>query len=121
VEFYPIDHVYECIPPVLGIPDAEVPVVIGLKVVSVPDQDAEINACRGLGPEAVTKRTMDLLRAKFAYVKNLRVGGREIETFDDFYKHAPPELVGWVLRAVYSTQILSGAERKNLSPGSATG
>jgi hypothetical protein len=61
------------------------------------------------------------MRAKVAFIRGLIVGGREIATFDDFYKNAPPELVSWVLRAVYSTQILTAAERKNLSPGSATG
>jgi hypothetical protein len=120
MEFYPIDHVYECIPPVRGNEQAAEPVVIGLKVISLPDQDTEITASRGLGAEAITKRTMDLLRSKVAFIRDLKVGGREITTFDDFYKNAPPELVGWVLRAVYSTQILSAAERKNSSPESAT-
>ena len=118
MEFHPTDHVYECIPPVLGIDKSTDPVVIGLKVVTVAEMDAEVLAGRGLTPEKVSERTMALVKSKFAFVRNLTIGGQEVTTFEDFYSKAPPELVRWVCNAVYSTQILSAAERKNSSPGS---
>lgn len=113
MEFHPTDHVYECVPPVLGIDKAAEPVVVGLKVVTVAEMDAELLAGRGLTPEKVSERTMALVKSKFAFVRNLTVGGQPVETFDDFYAKAPPELVRWVCNAVYASQILTAAERKN--------
>jgi hypothetical protein len=113
VEFFESSHIYECVPPVLGIPQNPDPVVVGLRVVTLPEIDAESHAARNLTPEAITARTRKLLASKVAFIKNLTVGGVEIKTFDELYEKGPPEISNWVMRAIYSTQLLSEAERKN--------
>lgn len=120
MEFEAPDHVFNCVPHIRGNELAAQPVEIGLQVVTVPELDVEVNASRGLAQEAIDKRTKDLIRSRVKYIRNLKVGGREITEFDDFYKSAPPELVRWVCQAVYSSVMLSAVERKNSSPGSAS-
>lgn len=113
MDFYGSDHVYECIPPVLGNEKSPEPCVIGLKVITVPELDKEVLEGRGLAPEMLEKRTRDMIRSKVTFIRNLKVDDQEVADFDTFYAKAPPELVRWVCRAVYSTQVLSEAERKN--------
>lgn len=113
MEFHSPEFVYECVPPVLNNERSEEPVVVGLQVLTLPEQDAEIMAQRGLGAEAISRRTMALVKGKIKFIRGLKVDGQEITDFDSFYKLAPPELVSWVMSAIYRTSILSGAERKN--------
>lgn len=64
MDFNAPDHIYNCIPAVLGNDKSENPVAIGLQVVTVPEMDSETMACRGLAAEAIEKRTRDLIRGK---------------------------------------------------------
>lgn len=68
--------------------------------------------------------TKEMLRQKFKGVRGLQIEGvGEIRTFDEFYAHAPKELVNWVSTAVFDTFVLLAAEAKNSAPpsGSACG
>ena len=123
MDFNSSDHVFDCIPPVLGITKApeDEQVVIGLSIVKMPevdlDQTAEIKARLDHTPdkssEMVAEITLARIREKVHHIKNLTVGGQAVTDFDTFYKVAPPELVRWVVKSVYSYYALSQAERKN--------
>ena len=123
MDFNSPDHVFECVPPVLGISKApkEEQVIIGLSIVKRPEVDldhtAEIKArldhTADKASEMVAEITLARIKDKVAFIRNLTVGGVEIKDFDTFYKEAPPELVQWVVKAVYSYYALSQAERKN--------
>lgn len=128
MEFHDLNHVYECVPPVLGIPDVpeEEQVIIGMTVIPIEESDEDIFSesrvrLEKSGEEAqraVSQITKDRIKSKVKYIKNLKCGDKEIKTFDELYEFGPPELVSWVCRAVQSSVILSKAERKNLSPES---
>lgn len=53
-------------------------------------------------------------------INNLAIDSTPVTDFDTFYRIAPKELVRWLCDAVHSCIILSGAERKNFMPGSAS-
>ena len=63
--------------------------------------------------EMVTQHTLDIFRERVASIEGLEVDGKPVTDFDTFYDVAPPELVSWVMMAVYSTQILTDSEAKN--------
>jgi len=122
------NHIYETLPPFMGnrqLPKDE-QIVIGLKVVSLPEQDAyqrEAMAIRSdyaldKAQELVEEKSRDLVRGKFVSIEGLEIEGIDNLDFDTFYNEAPPELVSWVVRAVMSTTELSLAERKNFLPES---
>ena len=151
MDFHTTDHVYKCIPPVLGIAaeyeeylkalkawendervlddddreacrPAEVkPVVIGLKCIPMPEVDEDVFKEAKTRSEKSAEEsqrliagfTKERIKSKVAFFENLILDGEEIKDFDTFYDKAPPELVSWVCKAVYSSYILSRAERKN--------
>lgn len=121
------NHVYETLPPFMNnrqLPPEE-QIVVGLKVVMLPEQDAfqrEAMAIRSeyaldKAQELIEEASRNIVREKFVSIEGLQIEGFETLDFDTFYKEAPPELVGWVVRAVMSTTELSAAERKNFVPG----
>lgn len=103
-------------------------VLIGLRCFTMPEMDAEHLAVSAIclehaqtkWKELQTKRTYEEIGKKFVGVKNLTVGGVPVETWDDFYRLAPKDMVAWVCMAVYSSDALSEAEAKNFSPASAS-
>lgn len=125
------NHVYACLPPFLDnrkLPEGE-QVVIGLKVVPMPEQDMyqrEVMMIRNeyaidKAQELIEEKTRALVAGKVAYIKGLEIAGINDDgelTFEQFYNNAPPELVNWVVRAVMNTTELSHAERKNFLPAS---
>ncbi len=113
MEFNGPDHVYRCIPPVLGNEKDESPVAVGLKVVAVPEIDRLQAECRGLGQEAIDKKNYEAIKSKVVFIENLKIDGQDVSDFDTFYQKAPPELVDWVTKAIFSTLHLTKAERKN--------
>lgn len=121
MEFHGPDHVYRCVPNILGNRDSKAPVVLGLSVFTTPEIDQafmEESSIRQAfasdqASEEIRKRTFERLRGKLHFIENLVVDGETIEKFEDFYAKAPNELVGWFMKAVYSTYVLTEAERKN--------
>lgn len=127
-------HVYETLPPYLNnrtLKDPAEQVVVGLAVATMPEQDAHqrellmIRAEYALdkAQELMEEKLRDLVAAKFRYCRGLVIegvndDGRDL-TWDELYRHGPPELVGWIIRAVMSSTELTLAERKNFVPASA--
>lgn len=123
------NHVYECLPPFMNnrqLPAAD-QIVIGLKVVPMPEQDLyqrEVLQVRSeyaldKAQELIEEKTRKLISSKVAFVRGLEIEGLPPEIdFETFYNEAPPEIVNWVSRAVMSTTELSQAERKNWLPES---
>lgn len=128
-------HIYPCLPPFLDnrkLHESE-QIVIGLKVVPMPEQDMyqrEVMMIRNeyaidKAQELIEEKTRALVASKVAYIKGLEIGGinddgRDL-SFTEFYENAPPELVNWVVRAVMKTTELSHADRKNWLPVSVSG
>lgn len=109
-----------------NIPEAEIPAVDppvrlhlrGVTKVEIDKSNIEAAVARAdLGPDKLAefsaKQRIDLLRSHFVKAENLTVGGQPVESFDDFYRLAPPEMILWVENAVFSTEILTASERKN--------
>lgn len=132
MNFHNLNHVYECVPPVLGISEApeDEQVIIGLSVIPIKEKDEDIFSESKIrleksGEEAqreVSDLTYERIKAKVKYIKNLTVGEGDnkkvIDNFDDLYEFGPPEISAWVCRAVQSSVILTRAERKNSLPES---
>ncbi|MCP3177308.1 hypothetical protein MJO47_09375 [Desulfuromonas sp. KJ2020] len=116
MEFHAPDHVFECVPAVCGNDKDKDPVVFGLRVITVPENDKLLEEARGMSREAADKKTYEKIKEKVTFIRNLVIGGKPVTDFDEFYKNGPPEMVRWVCAAVYSTQALSLAERKNSLP-----
>lgn len=124
-------HIYESLPPFLDNRKQTVTeqIVIGLRVANAPEQDAyqrdreRIFATFALdkAQEEADKRLRDLVRDKYVFCRGLHIDGINDDghelTFDEFYAEAPPEIVGWVCRAVMTATELATAERKNFLPG----
>lgn len=121
------NFVYECLPPFLNnrlLPVAD-RIIIGLTVIPLPEQDMfqrEVMQIRSdyaldKAQEMIEEKTRALVGKHFKYISGLEIEGFDGElTFETFYQEAPPELVGWVTRAVMSTTELSTSERKNFEP-----
>ena len=116
-------HVYECTPLVginRSLKDGE-RCVIKLTVAPYAEQDADNAAqMKMLASEEKTKwseiasdRLHALVSSHFKGAINVSEDMPECQTFDDFYKHADPELVQWVQGAIYKAEILDSAEIKN--------
>ena len=121
-----IDHVYEAVPPYLNNRDLapEEMVWIGVKAVSMPDQDKldrELlmlynDFARDKAAEMEAGKRLAQVAAKVVSINNLTLDGKPVTSFDEFYAKAPKELVQWVCSAVHSTITLGLAERKNFQP-----
>ncbi len=114
----------------LGNETSDEPVVIGLRGVSASDHECEKAAQRDcfleLGQskatEVIDERTEAFMSGKLDYIEGLYVDVgngevKEIKTYEDLRDIAPQEFYYWVRGAIYSTQILSDAERGNSLPG----
>ena len=117
------NHVYWTFPQTpsnMALPESE-RVAVGLKCVTVPDLDADMVASSmAMATEPQSKwadiqreRTYALIKSKFVGVRNLTIGGEPVRDFDHFYSDAPPDIVSWVCKAVYRTEVLSEYEIKN--------
>ena len=123
MDFYSPDHVWKVVPPVLGIKEMPVKeqVLFGLKVVQMPERDEDQamqnKAMNDHTPDKATELidavTLARVKSKVVSIENLKIGGKSVTDFDTFYATAPPELVKWVVTAVYSTFHLTRAEIKN--------
>lgn len=120
------NHVYATLPPFMNnrqLPKEE-QIVIGLNVVTLPEQDAFQRECMAIrsdyamdkAQELIEEKSRAIVREKFEYIEGLEIEGFDKLDFDTFYNEAPPELVSWVVRTVMSTTELSAAERKNFVP-----
>ena len=97
----------------------------GVLAVSMPESDKlerEIinlynDYARDKAAEMESGKRLELVKSKVRSINNLKIGDKEITTFDDFYRLAPKDLVQWLCAAVHSTLTLTGAERKNFLPG----
>ena len=121
MKFKSHNHVYLCIPPVLGNENSEQPVTVGLRGVSAVDMDNykaqaleyQLNFGQAKASEMVTAETIKFTADHVASIEGLEIDGQPVTDFETFYKDAPQELVSWVMTAIHSTQILTDAERKN--------
>lgn len=98
---------------------------LGLKCMAMPDCDkldqqtaaAYNDFARDKAADIAQKNTLEMIKSKVVYIKNLTVGGKEITTFDELYPLAScADLVRWIQATVYSSIALSAAERKNFMP-----
>lgn len=123
MDFKGANHVYWVAPPTNGnqlLPESE-QVLIGLKCVTIPDLDAEqlVSAAmmaehpQSKWAEAQKDRTYKLIESKFCGVKNLTINGEAVRDFNHFYSDGPPEMVSWVCKAIYKSEVLSDLEIKN--------
>lgn len=102
-------------------PEEVKPVIIGLRCLSIPEIDEDTlrefnersEKSPGEAQRIIGGFTKERVRGKVVFIKNLFLDGKEITDFDTFYAEAPPELVSWVCKAVYSSYILSRSELKN--------
>lgn len=121
MKFKSHNHVFKCIPPVLGNKDSEEPVIVGLRGVSAVDMDNykaealeyQLNHGQARSTELITESTIKFTADHVASIDNLEIDGKPVTDFRDFYANAPQELVSWVMTAIHSTQILTDNERKN--------
>lgn len=142
MEFYGAGHVFKCVPTVLGIstewekyqkavkeaqkdgtpaPEEFKPVIFGMKCMSMPEIDEDaIREAQTRGEKTADEAqriiagfTKSRIASKVVSIENLTVDGKEVTDFDTFYDVAPPELVSWVCKSIYSSFILSRAEIKN--------
>jgi len=123
-------HVYHYLPNFLNnrqLPAAE-QIVVKLKVISTTESDdyqhdVIINN-RSFAPDKAQelneKRFQKLVTEKFVGIEGLEIEGLEGKEldFDTFYSEAPPEIVGEVLKAIRSAEMLSAGEQKNFVPES---
>jgi hypothetical protein len=65
--------------------------------------------------ELSEKRQKDLVEKKFHGIEGLEVEGYtgSLETWDACYEHAPREIMGQIMAAMRSTEMLSAGEQKN--------
>lgn len=97
------------------------PVIVHLKCISMPELDEgvykEAKTRAERAPEEAQRIiqgfTQEKIAEKVVKIENLKIDGEEVTDFNRFYEIAPPELVSWVCKSVYSTHILSRAEIKN--------
>jgi len=96
----------------------------GVQAVSMPDSDKldrEVvslynDYTRDKATEMEGGKRLQQIKEKVKSINNLTLDGNKITTFDEFYHHAPKELVQWLCGAVHSIITLSLSERKNFLP-----
>jgi len=121
MDFKGPEHVYRCTPDVLGNRGDEKPVVIHIKRLSqdqiekalIEENDVHSTFNAGEAMTKVGQMVTERVREKFVKAENLTIDGEKVESFEDFNKLAPPELVQWVFKSIYSTYILDEAELGN--------
>ena len=107
------DHVYRCVPPVLGNNKLEKPFVIGLLNVRPNDLQRQVLEQQGLDPAALAKMDKEFIEKHIKFIESPPVGAHAITTWDDVLQYLPTEISQWVKQAIYSRYALSEAERKN--------
>lgn len=139
--FTDINDVFEIVPPgkyggelLRSLPREQMP-IIGVRGVNSIDIDQferanDVDAqSRRHTPDRLAeerhKRLFDLVRSKVAHLRNwhFRLNGvvREVTSFDEWCRCAPPELVNWLFAICMSGEGLSAAEVKNFEPESDMG
>ena len=102
-------------------PEEVKPVIIGLKCIPIPEVDEDVFKEAKVRSEKTPEEaqriiagfTKERIKSKVVSIKNLVIDGEEVTDFDTFYDIAPPELVSWVCKVIYSSYMLSQAEIKN--------
>lgn len=121
MDFAPKQHIYRCVPPVLGNEAAEEQVVIWLRGISQSDRDKAkleetalyLAHTRDKAHELITEAAYALVKDRVASIEGLTLDGKPCNDFDTLYSEGPAELVQWVFAAVFSTVLLTAAEVKN--------
>jgi hypothetical protein len=121
MDFRSNDHVYKVIPDILGNAEAETPAIFHLKGISQNDFSEAVrresligsNHTREEAAKLVSESSAKLVSDRVVKIENMTCDGNEILTYDDLTKHAPRELVNWIVGAVYSSEVLTEAEIKN--------
>jgi len=115
------DHIYKVIPNLFGNEKAENPAIFHLKGISQNDFSAAVRAesvisqnhTREEAAKKISENAMKLVSGRVVKIENLSINGQEITTYEDLVKHAPRELVNWIVAAVHSTDVLMEYEIKN--------
>jgi hypothetical protein len=130
MKVYSRNHIYRYVPNYLDNRklDADQQVVVSLRVVSAPEEDAFQRASLKNSRMYAEDKAQELNEAgfralmleKFICVEGLDIEGLEGKPldYDTFYAEAPPEIVGEVIKAVRSAQMLTLGEQKNFVPES---
>lgn len=103
-------------------------IVVHLDVISMEEDDAfqreSILVGRKFSPEKAQehseKRFKALVEKHFHGCEGLEIDGLNVDlsVWENFYKHAPREVVSDVIQALRSTEVLSTGEQKNFLPES---
>lgn len=130
MKVYSRNHIYRYVPNFLNnrqLP-AEQQIVVNLKVISAPEEDAyqreALTNARTFSADTAQEkneaRLNKLFSEKFVGIEGLDISGFEGKPldFDTFYSEAPPEIVNEVLRVIRSAEALTAGEQKNFSPES---
>lgn len=124
-----INHVYPYVPNFLDNrkrPAVE-QLVIPLKVVSLPQQDAYNNQKQlnfsTFAPDKAQEENdrilKELIKSKQAGdIQGAEIEGKLVTDLLEFYQEGPPEVVAEICRAVMSTTLLTLGEQKNFLPES---
>ena len=121
MDFNNNDHIYKVIPDVLGNAESDKPAIFHLKGISQDDFSEAIRAesvisqnhTREESAKLIAANAAKLVSDRLVKIENLTIGGKVVETYAELTEHAPRELVGWIVAAVHSTDILSEYEIKN--------
>jgi hypothetical protein len=113
MEIHPPSYVYRCVPPVLGNDVAEQPFVIRLRGISRPEFKNQIALQQGLDATALIKSDNEFVVKHIDGIECPVIDGKEIKTWSDVCEYLPIEFASWIEKAIYSTYMLSTAERKN--------
>jgi len=121
MEFNNNNHIYKVIPDVLGNKEAKVPAIFHLKGISQDDFSEAIRAesvisqnhTREESARLIAANAAKLVSDRLVKIENLTIGGEAVEDYAGLSKHAPRELVNWIVAAVHSTDILTEYEIKN--------
>lgn len=121
MEFHNNEHVYKVIPDVLGNAESDNPAIFHLRGISQDDFSQAIRAesvisqnhTREESAKLIAANAAKLVSDRLVKIENLTAGGEKIEDYEGLSKHAPRELVNWVVAAVHSTDILTEYEIKN--------
>lgn len=110
VDLHGYDYVYECLP---AIPQQDGSLKVKMKVMPFFDAEKLVVELSALNIEARTKKERDHIGKKVVAIEGLRVDGKEVTSYEQLMETGPNELVAWIGKAVYNTQLLSEAEVKN--------
>ena len=121
MDFNNNEHVYKVIPDILGNAESDSPAIFHLKGISQEDFSEVIRAesiisqnhTREESAKLIAANTVKLVSDRLVKIENLTAGGEKIEDYEGLSKHAPRELVNWIMAAVHSTDILTEYEIKN--------